>query len=326
MLISAVMPFMSTYRLPHGQYGYKGHVINLPQDITTFVSRLPRLPSQLDILLVRKEGSDNTHCDFRVRKLVILRALKWLKQHNKFYRNIEINQDALDQLPEDGSLSSLREVEMDADDELELQTTDDPNIQDFASFVPVVVRKMTEEESIRKSVQDRQSAAPKLTTVSWPQVGDSPISEFTTEGYISCAFPTLLPTGEAEFLSPRQNTVTIGNYFKHLMSYGDGQFAKHSRFRYFALNTEMRWRALQTGRIFINQHPKDARLTLEELRDMVGREGEFFSNRVLHYAGSLHGNGQYWFKQRSRLISMVDALGLPTVFFTHTPSGLNWQN
>ena len=169
MLISAVMPFMSIYRLPHGQYGYKGHVINLPQDITTFVSRLPRLPSELDILLVRKEGSDNTHCDFRVRKLVVLRALKWLKQHNKFYRNIEINQDALDQLPEDGSLSSLREVEMDADDELELQTTDDPNIQDSASFVPVVVRKMTEEESIRKSVQERQSAAPKLTTVSWPQ-------------------------------------------------------------------------------------------------------------------------------------------------------------
>ena len=173
---------------------------------------------------------------------------------------------------------------------------------------------MTEEESIRKSVQDRQSAAPKLTKVSWPQVGDSPISEFTTEGYISCAFPTLLPTGEAEFLSPRQNTVTIGNYFKHQMRYGDGQFAKHSRFCYFALNTEMRWRALQTGRIFINQHPKDARLTLEELRDMVGREGEFFSNRVLHYAGSLRGTGQ----------SMVDALGLPTVFFTHSAADTHW--
>ena len=207
---------------------------------------------------------------------------------------------------------------MDAEDEeLELQTTDDPNIQDSASFVPVVDRKMTEEESIRKSVQQYQSAAPKLTIVSWPQVGDSPISEFTTEGYISCAFP-LLPTGAAEFLSPQQNTVTIGNYFKHLMRYGDGQFPKHSRCRYFALNTEMKWHALQTGRIFINQHPKDARLTLEELRDIVRREGEFFSNRVLHYASSLRGTGQYWFKQRSRLISMVDALGLPMVFFTHS--------
>ena len=57
---------------------------------------------------------------------------------------------------------------------------------------------------------------------------------------------------------------------------------------------------------------------------MVGREGEFFSNRVLNYAGSLRGTGQYWFKQRSRLISMVDALGLPTVFFTHSAADTQW--
>jgi hypothetical protein len=31
ILVSAAMPIMSIYRLPHGQYGYSGHVINLPQ-------------------------------------------------------------------------------------------------------------------------------------------------------------------------------------------------------------------------------------------------------------------------------------------------------
>ncbi len=67
---------------------------------------------------------------------------------------------------------------------------------------------------------------------------------------MSCAFPTLFPTGAGDFLAPRLHAVTIGNYFKHLMMYGDGEFAKHNRFRYFALNTEMRWRALQTGRIY----------------------------------------------------------------------------
>ncbi len=41
MLISAVMPIMSIYRLPHGQYGYSGHVINLPQDVVSFASSLP---------------------------------------------------------------------------------------------------------------------------------------------------------------------------------------------------------------------------------------------------------------------------------------------
>ena len=55
---------------------------------------------------------------------------------------------------------------------------------------------------------------------------------------MSCAFPTLFPTGATDFVAPRQHAVTIGNYFKHLMMYEDGRFAKHPRFRYFALNTE----------------------------------------------------------------------------------------
>ena len=111
-------------------------------------------------------------------------------------------------------------------------------------------------------------------------IGRVPINEFTTEGYFSCAFSALFPTGAGDFSGQHQNQVTIGYYFKHLMMYDDNRFAKHQRFRFFALNTEMRWRALQTGRVYVKQHPGDAQLSLDELRDMVGREGETFSNRV----------------------------------------------
>ena len=41
MLIAAVVAIMSIYRLPHGQYGYSGHVNNLPQDAVSFASSLP---------------------------------------------------------------------------------------------------------------------------------------------------------------------------------------------------------------------------------------------------------------------------------------------
>ena len=86
----------------------------------------------------------------------------------------------------------------------------------------------------------------------------------------------------------------------------------------------MRCRALQAGWIYIRQHPGDAQLTVNELRDMVGREGEAFSNRVLHYAASLQGTRQYWFRQRSHLITTVQTLGLPTIFFTHSVVDLQW--
>ncbi len=102
------------------------------------------------------------------------------------------------------------------------------------------------------------------------------------------------------------------------MCYEDGRFAKHPRFRYFALNTKMRWHALQTGKTYIKQHPKDAHLSLEDLKEMISSVGKEFSKRVLHYATSLPGTKQFWFKQRSRLISMIDCLGMPTIFFTHS--------
>lgn len=58
---------------------------------------------------------------------------------------------------------------------------------------------------------------------------------------------------------------------------------------------------------------------------MVGQQGEAFSNHVLHYGASLCGTEQYWFRQRSRLISLVDTIGLPTTFFTHSAADLQWS-
>ena len=58
----------------------------------------------------------------------------------------------------------------------------------------------------------------------------------------------------------------------------------------------MRWRANEAGRFYIRQHPGEAHLIVDDLRDMVGREGEVFSNKVIHYGASLRGTKQYWFR------------------------------
>lgn len=327
MLISSVLPIMTLYRLPQGQYGYSGHVVNLPQDISAFTNSLPRHPSNLDVIVVWKEGSNQSHRDFRVRRSVVLHALQWLVANNLYYRNIHIDPNVIAQLPEDGNLSGLCNVTIDiSSEEDNTQDEVDPyNTHLSRYFVPVAPRTLTEIETVRHTVNEHPSPLPSQP-MPWPTTG-TPVSEFTTEGYTTCAFPTLFPTGSADFLAPQMNAVAIAGYFKHLMMYEGGCFSQHSRFRYFALDTEMCWRALQTGRVYIHQHPNDARLSVDELRDMVGREGGAFSNRVQHYAGSLRGTRQYWFKQRSRLISMVDTIGLPTVFspiVLPITSGPNW--
>ena len=150
MLISAVLPIMSLYKLPYGQYAYSGHVINLPQNVASFANTLPRLPSELDVIIVRKEGAANSHRDFRVRRAVVLRALQWLIANNKYYHNVHINPDALSMLPEDGDLSGLQSVTLDSADE----DTESPPAQDedddpysthlSSSFVPSTTQRMTE--------------------------------------------------------------------------------------------------------------------------------------------------------------------------------------
>ena len=85
---------------------------------------------------------------------------------------------------------------------------------------------MIEQETICHSVQQRQSSQPSTPSgLMWPTIGGTRINKFSTEGYFSCTFPTLFPTGAADFLGQRQNAVTIRNYFKHLMMYDDGRFA-----------------------------------------------------------------------------------------------------
>ena len=163
MLISAVLPIMSLYRLPHGQYAYSGHVINLPQDVALFASSLPRLPSELDIIIVRKEGATSSHRDFRVRRAVVLHALQWLVVNNKYYRNIHITLEAVATLPEDANVSGLHSVSLDSTEEdggLQgtLNGDEDPyNTHLSGSFIPSTIQRTTEQETVRQSLQQRQS-------------------------------------------------------------------------------------------------------------------------------------------------------------------------
>lgn len=75
--------------------------------------------------------------------------------------------------------------------------------------------------------------------------------------YMIDAFPTLFPTDKAEYHAARPHKVTASFYFQHLMRYKDGRFAKHSRFRYFAWNSLLRWNAKKRTRVFAKQNLND---------------------------------------------------------------------
>ena len=157
-----------------------------------------------------------------------------------------IDGNTLDQLPEDGNLTQLRVIAIDSptmDSPTSTASTStsssapitstspddviltcnssliDAPYDSYCAHLPqlFVMRSMTEQEAVVKAVEERQSSSSlssSSATLMCPSIGGMPINEFT-ESYFTCQFPTLFPTGAADFsCQGRQNQVTIFN--KHI--------------------------------------------------------------------------------------------------------------
>lgn len=116
MLIAHACPIMCVYRKSGGQRGYKGHVLNLPQDVQGFLDLLPCNVCDLPVLLLRRVGQDNTHADLRVHREKVLSALQWLQANNCFYSSITIDWVALHR-PEDDIPDELCHADDDGKEE-----------------------------------------------------------------------------------------------------------------------------------------------------------------------------------------------------------------
>ena len=87
MLISQVLPVMSIFCLPHGQYAYSGHILNLPQDDNSFIKNLPHSPSDLDEIIVRKAGAP----DNLAFKLLSIKALKFYIYNDVVFKVVRLS-------------------------------------------------------------------------------------------------------------------------------------------------------------------------------------------------------------------------------------------
>ncbi|RGB26871.1 hypothetical protein C1646_769872 [Rhizophagus diaphanus] len=100
----------------------------------------------------------------------------------------------------------------------------------------------------------------------------SPVDEFHTPRYIARTSPTFYPWRVVDFNEPRIKEIKPSEYFKHLLVYKDGRFARHRRWRYFALYSLMRRRASSEGR-----------------------------QSIIRYDERLRGTIQYWMRRRAEL-------------------------
>ena len=326
MLIANACPIMCIYRKHGGQRGYKGHVINFPQNVQTFLDKLPRCTHELPILIVHRQAAENTHRDFQVRRDRVLAALQWLKLNNLCYSDITIDLDSIANLPIDGVPTELMSVNVDDDDhdydnDSQPSSADIDVQNDSRSFLPIPVTLDTEDRAIQSVIERTE----------WPDIGQTPLNEFELA---TMAFPTLFPYARGDPTYPgRQRPVSLTDALKHLMKYGEvadnnhrlWRFASHPRFPYWGLNMKQRHQLLSQANIYMQQHPEDANLTVEEMKTRIGQlSSDQLMKRLQRYAAKIQGSSQYWFQRYLELKALLEQMGPPTFFWTVSAADCHW--
>jgi hypothetical protein len=71
----------------------------------------PRLPKEIEVLKVKKQGQKDTSKDFVVRRYKVQSALNFLKTNNPAFADIIIDIDRINSLPIEGELSDIETID-----------------------------------------------------------------------------------------------------------------------------------------------------------------------------------------------------------------------
>ena len=288
MLIARLAPTVHVHMLRHGGIASKGHCIAFPQAVQEPAAILPLLPAEVDIIRVRRQGKDDTHKDFRVRRHQVEEALRWLKDNNPAYSDIVIDSARIRNLPEDGELPNLRTVEFSETEHMddqgpapqqlvagETDASDDSTVSGVILAEPGVNVQAEVEAALNQVVSeprevetDQAQQGAERPVIPWPTSDTTPASDFTTPYFFTMVFPCLFPYGKGDYHINRPiSCPALHEWAEHLLWYQDGRFAQHKVWKFVVHNMILRKRTLEQSRYFVDQHLGDPHITVADLQE-----------------------------------------------------------
>ena len=261
----------------------------------------------------------------------------FLRGNHCDYKNLEIDNDNLLALPEDGSITDqLPACEVDEPffpnpndipngqglPNADPNELDDENQLPQTAVVPNLLPDQTEIERLQR-VLTQATHPVDFNMLSVPSVADDPISEWDSKPVFRMAFPGLFPFGQGDFYEPREEVISLGDWIRHLLKYKDGRFARHSRFRYYAFNHLLRMQSKQHSS-YVCKKLNGKNITFQDLEERV-REGKAdLANHIVRSAELLRGTRPFWAARGRELEAMVLNLNAPHLFITASAADLQW--
>ena len=179
----------------------------------------------------------------------------------------------------------------------------------------ILPTKAFSEQGILASGDFNEASKVKYPRVSPPEVEDE-IGQAVREdspGYIAQAFPKLFPFGTGDFHDLRQHfpkLLSFEEWGRFVMMWHDGRFSRHSRFRYWLLDTTLRLMTPTMKRTFFKTREAAIDFTLADLEDKGTRRN--LVQQMSSATSKLPGSVGERRKMRQELESMVHQIEAET--------------
>ncbi|XP_062618787.1 uncharacterized protein LOC134280394 [Saccostrea cucullata] len=332
-LVALRIPFMKILSLPRGgQRGVKGQVVNVPSNINSVTSSLPRSiegAQMIKVKLKRKLSYKGYQQYEWIRPTKVIEAVKYLVENNCWYSQITLNDNWFD-TNNDSDL--VREENMQ-------ESSDDENPHDTQS---------ADSESAESDSQDKDAQIHPIETCSEPLdlgqefldtdnkifcvapgEGQTPQSIFQEKGAEAMAFPALLPNGKYGFSEERKIKLSPSKYFNSRLFCADTRFAKDNKFIFFAqfmiemsnIKSNLSI-ALRKGKAKTDDGKK---ITASMLTNSENLQQILKTDAGFRFLQPVRGSPPYWQRTMKDLYAMIRQLGIPTWFVTFSAGETRWE-
>ena len=356
LLIQRYSAYVPIFHMSKGHTGMKGHCVCFIQDTQEVCNELPR--KSCSVVKIVKHIDDNGVSmtkNFSVNKNRVLKALKWLKIHHRYYKDIEIKEENL------SWMNGINECEMSVEtitqtqfqnqrDNSQEKSTRNSDTTVSGTQTHVTDFQETEIEGTANNMLDPSfCAADKeifdslneeannsqsdLSFMKFPEISEEAVCEYS-EDVLPNIFPHLYPGGIGGCNNHHisTNEQSLHKYAKRLLNYKDGRFCGDSIWAYYMLDMIQRSKNNKNGNFII----KDGALgsiceSVADLKEKIKNGDLTWIELLRNYSKRIRGSDNYWRSKRSEVESWINyhvehKHGPPTLFITLSCAENWWKD
>ncbi|XP_049421807.1 uncharacterized protein LOC125882141 [Epinephelus fuscoguttatus] len=325
-LIALHIPFMKVLALPKGgQNGVHGPVTCVPANITQTSNVLPRSSMEGSLVQVKlkRKLTYKGHYEYQfVDPLHVRQALDYLKGTNVNYRDIEFNEEWINEFfrQEDGDreeAGSASEDEAGTGNEVAGQIVEKAEVDDLAGLMPVDIGQ----EALDQYFDDIVNIA--------PAEGNSPVRMLSDRSNEAKSFPVLFPLGQKTFHDSRRYQLSLSHYFNNRIMHCDGRFARNVEYIFFAQYMSEIDQVMSSVSVALRKGKggqRSQRISQTMLKDEESLKQLLQFDDGFRFLKPVRGTPAFWMSVQKDVLSCVRQLGIPTWFCSFLSADLRWQN